>query len=537
MDTVMGKKCHMYVNSSFQRANNRIIFLIIATVYIICNFIWWAINTPVIPNNQAAMHFCDVFQTGWFYYNAPLITWIMKFAFFLLGEENFDLQIIIVNYIFFLISLYFIYKIGKEIDSKETGNIAMVLFALTPAVYGTSRQYGHQDYHIIAGITFNIYCLIKTNYFTDKKWSIIYGISAGLGLLIKDAFLAYFFVPWLYIAIQSLKENAVKSKIINIFIGIFITSLIAGCHYFKNDIIKKILYEPVTETVAIFDFKSMRVMTVGLSEELLSPPIFLIFTIGLIWFLVKYKNRYKNVLLLLFFIPWAIIILMPHQKFVEYGLGVIPAIAIISAIYVSSIKTYLVKNLVLLCICITGLFQFIIFSYMPNSILTEARIQFNNKKIHYYKRTFIYYDSDDAKNNMFLVSKLGSEYAKSKIALCCNQKYDMFATKFLVYKNKKDIQVLHVSEFVNINNYPDCIVFAGKEETMDNMISLCMQNYDLAPAFQKIQRRRFFNAVKDMAKEFDKMMQNNFELVEVWYPNNVVDENLKVKIFKKKSDV
>lgn len=533
----MGIKFHRNVNISLQITNNRIIFLTIAAVYLICNFIWWAINTPIIPNNQAAMHFWDVFKTGWFYYNAPLVTWIMKFSFFIFGKENFDLQVIIVNYIFFLISLYFIYKIGKEIDSKETtGNIAMVLFALTPAVYGMTRQYGHQDYHIIAGITFNIYCLIRTNYFTDTKWSIIYGISAGLGLLIKDAFLAYFFVPWGYIAIQGLKKDTVKSKIINLFIVIFITSLIAGFHYFKKNIIKKILYEPITETVAIFDFENMSKMTIGLWEELLSPPIFLIFIVGLIWFLIKYRNRYKNILLLWFFIPWAIIMFMPHQKFAEYGLGFIPAMAIISAIYISSIKKNLVKNLILGLICIMGLFQFLIFSYIPNSILTEARIQLENKKFHYYKKTFIFYDSNDAKNNMSLVSKLEDGYGES-IALFCNDRYDMFTTQFFVYKNKKDIQVLDVREFINIKNYPDYIVFAGKEVTMDDMLSSCIKNYDRFPSFKKIERKQFLSIVKDMAKEFDKIMQNNFELVEIWYPNNVVDENLKVKIFKKKDSI
>jgi len=117
--------------------------------------------------------------------------------FSVLGKEYFDLIIIFINYIFFLIPLYFIYKIGEETDSKESGQIAMILFALVPAVYGLSRQFGHKDYHIIAAITFNIYCLIKTDYFKDRKWSFIYGISVGLGLLVKKQFLAYFIMPFL----------------------------------------------------------------------------------------------------------------------------------------------------------------------------------------------------------------------------------------------------------------------------------------------------------------------------------------------------
>ncbi|MDD3065044.1 MAG: hypothetical protein PHI20_02155 [Endomicrobiaceae bacterium] len=166
--------------------------------------------------------------------------------------------------------------------------------------------------------------MIKTDYFRDRKWTIWYGISVGLGLMIKDAFLAYFFVPFLYIVISGLIEKTDKIKIINILTATAIGSLIAGWHYFKIDVIKNFLFEPTTETTSIFAFESLRVMTTRLWEDLLSPPIFLIFIIGLIFFILKYKGKYKNVVLLWFFVPWVIIMLMSHNKRPEYGLGFIP---------------------------------------------------------------------------------------------------------------------------------------------------------------------------------------------------------------------
>ena len=183
-----------------------IIYIVISVFYAICNFIWWKINTPIIPQGICALHFLDIFENTFLYFNAPLITWIMKGMFFIFGKEYFDLQIMFVNYIFFLIALYFIYKTGFEIKDIQTGNIAMILFALTPAIYGMSRQYGHQEYHVMVAMTANIYCLIKLKNFEDRKWSILYGVTVGLGLLIKDEFLPYFFIPWLYVVIRSLKE-------------------------------------------------------------------------------------------------------------------------------------------------------------------------------------------------------------------------------------------------------------------------------------------------------------------------------------------
>jgi hypothetical protein len=271
-------------------------------------------------------------------------------------------------------------------------------------------------------------------------------------------------------------------------------------------------------------------------EELLAPPIFVLFIIGLIWFLLKYKNKHKIIILLWFLIPWGIIILMPHQNLSEYGAGFIPSILLISAIYISSIKKYFVKNLILAFMCIVGLFQFAIFSYIPNSPLTEAKIKFKNKKIHYYKKIFLYSDSDDIKNNMFLVSKLKSDYSKSNIALFCNYDYDICAAQIFVYKNLKAIcNVCATKDFVYIKDYPDCIVFAGKEVTMDDIVSSCMENYDAYAVFQKISRMDFLNTVKNTTKELYQSIQNNFELIEIWYPNNVINENFKVKILRRKN--
>ncbi len=391
------------------------IFLIIAFIYAVCNFIWWIINTPIIPTWDSAVHFNNILEKGYIFYNAPLITWIMKGMFYIFGKEYYDLIVIFVNYVFFLIPLYFIYKIGTELKDKETGNIAMILFALVPAVYGMSRQYGHQDYHIIAGITFNIYCLIKTDYFRNRKWTIWYGISVGLGLMIKDAFLAYFFVPFMYIVIMGLKEKADREKVINIFISIILGSLIAGWHYFRPFIIHKILHDPIIETVPVFAFDSLRITTIGLWEDLLSPPIFIIFVIGLIYFIWKYKGKYKNIILLWFFVPWLIIMLMPHHKLPEYGAGFIPAMILIGAVFISCIdKSYIKKTLILFLIVI-GLLQYVDFSY-KNLNIALFNLNFNKKyDVAYYKKNnrLIEYNKKQIENSFNLVMYLNKKYSKN----------------------------------------------------------------------------------------------------------------------------
>jgi len=530
-------------NISFQKINSGIIFLIIAALYIICNLVWLQINAPVIPIGESAEHFIHVFRGEGLSlcYVAPLVIWIMRGMFFIFGRENFDLQIIIINYVFFLISLYFVYKIGKEIDSKETGKTAMILFALTPSIYGMTRQFGHQDYHLIAGITFNIYCLIKTNRFTDRTWSVIYGVSIGLGLLIKDAFVMYFFVPWLYTAIISFTRkdcncNAVRTSI-NFLLAITVCLLISGSHYFRLGIIMKMMCEPAVNPGPVFIFQSMRVMTIGLFEELLSPPIFILFLIGFIWFIRKYKNKNKIIILLWLLIPWGILMLIRQYKFSEYGAGFIPAMILIASVYLSNIKKNFIKSAILLLIILIGILQFYIFSYMPELKFSNIGFKFKGHYISYYNNKFNFYNGVVAKQIYNLVSNIKLKYHTKSIYL-----------EGLDYNANRVLQMLALKEKLNVFTLDDwtwnpffnkkrkkeinIIIYVGEKTTVQNKINIFMKVYDDHVRLQNIPRQEYLNSIMDKLQEFDMMVKTEFKTVEVWTPKNN-EEDLKVEFLER----
>lgn len=328
---------------------------------------------------------------NFFFEVAPLIIWIMKGCLNIFGNEYFDLEIIFINYFFFLMALYFINKICIEIKNKETGTIAMILFALTPCIYGASRQYGHHDYHIMCISLLNIYALIKLEDFTNRKWSIIYGISVGIGLMAKDSFLAYFFVPWVYVVIRSLLEKGEnkKQKTINILITILIGALIVSCYYFNIYAIIKTLKDPFTESSAFpyLSFDNIRVFTFGLGEYLLSFPIFVLFLLGMIWYVLKYNNKkYRYVFLLWFIVPWTILMLMPHRKTPDYGLGLIPVSIIIISLYISKFKTSIYKKVLSIFLVFILLLQYISFSYGINVKLFNSKINLKGYDLYYFDK-------------------------------------------------------------------------------------------------------------------------------------------------------
>ena len=505
-----------------------IIFTVISFIYAIGNFVWWQLNTPVIPSNISAVHFFDIFNSGWLFNNAPLLTYIMRFMFSVFGKEHYDLIIIFVNYIFFLIPLYFIYEIGKELKDKETGNMAMILFALSPAVYGLSRQYGHQDYHIMAAITFNIYCLIKSDYFRDRKWSVIYGASVGLGLMVKDSFTAYFFVPFAYAVFVSLKVESDAVKFKNIATAVIIGSLIACCHYFRPVIIDKIIREPVIRQVSVFSFENLRVMTIGLWEELLSLPVFIVFIVGLVYFIRKYFSKNKNLILLWFTVPWLIIMFMPHSKISEYGAGLIPATALIGAVFINSFKNKLYKKIIAVFIIISGVFLYFDFSYRTAHFLNFNII---GRDIKYFNGRLMCYDKKDSEFASKTVQYLNQFYKNNSLCIedcpmlyCCD-KYFMIAS--LMKLKGFDLLDGYVKDERKVLNR-DILIIVGKSEILEGTLD---------SRIKRIRKLWFDESYISKTKDIFDEVKQNYETIDVFYPFGAKDEEFKVTLLAKKNKI
>ena len=496
-----------------------IIFIVTALFYAIGNFVWWKTNTPIIPQGICALHFLDIFQDGWLYSNAPLLTWIMKGIFFLFGKEYFDLEIITVNYFFFLTALYFIYKIGVELKDKETGNIAMILFGLTPAVYGLSRQYGHQDWHVMVAMVANIYCLMKLNFFENRKWSILYGITVGLGLLIKDEFLPYFFTPWLYVVIKSLAEKIEIKKVINILITIAVGSLIAGCHYFNSGIINKILNEPIREPVNIFACENIKMLTLGLSSELLSPIIFLLFLSGFVWFVVKFNNKHKWCILLWITVPWLIIMFMPHHKEPEYCIGFVPAIILIIALFFSGIKNKISKIVMLLILILVLLLQFFDLSYKKIFLLDNL--------CFYNRYNLMFYEKDDTSRFVELIEKL-KPFKDKNIFVYNTDDFIMQHHTLLAFMALNDLTVCSdISQ-------ADIVVNNGKEKSLEELANTDFILSSIVYLADNNTKDNFTNRKKEEHKKLRDVLSDKFYPYKSWYLQNIEDDAHLVRLYKKK---
>jgi hypothetical protein len=292
------------------------------------------------------------------------------------GTHNVNTTILCIGLIAFAVSLFFLYKICELIKDKETGYIAMVLYALVPSTYLFSRVLHRMDFHITAFVILSIYLLLKTNFFSSLKYSLLFGITFGLGVIVRDTFLGFCLAPFLYVSFLSLKKPKL-SRAVNIAAAIFTAAALLYTKYNNIMAIKMTLLKPLIENTRYSDLGEF---LINLCAGLFSPLVLILFIIGAICFVKKFNGYAKNILLLWFFVPLAILIAMPHNKDTAMALALVPATAIITSVGLLSLPRKYVK-LIFSATFIILLLQFFVLSYSRNIINTAI----NAKPILIYK--------------------------------------------------------------------------------------------------------------------------------------------------------
>jgi 4-amino-4-deoxy-L-arabinose transferase-like glycosyltransferase len=99
-----------------------------------------------------------------------------------------------VNVVYIAILLGATYAIGKRMLGANVGLLACFVLSTFPMTYGMSR-YFYIDFALMAMVTLNLALLLQTESFERKGYTLLYGLSFGLGMLVKWTFVVFTFVP------------------------------------------------------------------------------------------------------------------------------------------------------------------------------------------------------------------------------------------------------------------------------------------------------------------------------------------------------
>ncbi len=261
---------------------------------------------------------------------------------------------------FFLLSAtYFItFKICKD---NIASMYSAVLLLLYPVTFGLSRYY-MPDFSLMAMVTVFIALLLYSDEFRSTKYSIIGGITLGLGVMFKESFWVFVFAPVAYKFYLVLKNKAITIRKKNILLFLFMFVVFAGFWFLLHPIG---IFNDVWHAVAAQEnFNNPRVNFLfylyPIIDLNISPSFFILFAIFFLLFLKK-KHKETATLLLWILVPYIIFSFFP-RKLARYLSPIAPAIAIITSVGLCGMR-FRYRKLIYAVTIIFGVIQFVGVSY------------------------------------------------------------------------------------------------------------------------------------------------------------------------------
>lgn len=282
------------------------------------------------------------------HYYAPFVHIITAFIFLLTGASKFSA--IFINLLSLIVLIITTYSIHKKLLPVNCNYIHKnsvspgVFAALTTCCYHFPAWLIHDaflDYPLMAIVTLAIALLLKSENFTDRKYSITFGIASGLGLLTKQTFAFFLILPTIYTTYKAIRSKKVSS-IINLVLATSITLILAGAWYIPHldDVMEiyRINKEgAINENEApLFSFMSNVFYLHALLSAQIQLPFALLFISGLVYSLIRLRKEYM--LIHLWLLSGLASFALLANKDIRYTVPILPAVAIISVCWLSRSK-------------------------------------------------------------------------------------------------------------------------------------------------------------------------------------------------------
>lgn len=105
------------------------------------------------------------------------------------------------NSLWLVALLLAVYGIGKRLGGPWVGLLSAFVVSTFPIIFAMSR-YLYIDYALTAMVAVNVYLLLRSERFKHKGCSILYGVTLGLGMLIKWTFVVFVGPPLLVVLVS-----------------------------------------------------------------------------------------------------------------------------------------------------------------------------------------------------------------------------------------------------------------------------------------------------------------------------------------------
>jgi len=312
----------------------------------------------------------------------PPLVMLLNTPVYFFNYRNEDVAVMI-NVLFMALTFLIIFKICKDYLNPKTAVLSCFLLSIYPVIYGHMRTY-LMDIGLMSIVSASIYLLLKCDGFRSLKYSILLGLSLGLGMLTRQSYPAFVVGPFVYIVYKSgiippihkdknksffpLSESGLN-LLYCLIVAIALTSFwyipnfreAMGLVLYNNSVEWAILYMPSHPNVTHFLTSFLTRMTFYGVTALFA---LLFLCSSIFFFFFKRHKLYdiKRVFTWWMLLPFLMFTfsLNKQERFLSPSL---PAVAIITAQGIYQIKNRLIRWIGIGFIVVVGLFQFSVDSF------------------------------------------------------------------------------------------------------------------------------------------------------------------------------
>ncbi len=284
---------------------------------------------------------------------------------------------------FLIILLVFTCKLAEFLH-KGTGLMAAFICSFFPFIQASSRFF-NLELAVCAMVVLSIYLLLKTDFFQSRRYSIFFGLSLGLGMLIKYTFSIFLIGPLIFIGYSLIYKKKTDTlwpeQRNNLLLSIAIGILISGIYYFNPEVLKYLLIRGMnwdfgtkdTSVITRIIFYVRRLITqeIGVGLSVLIFPLFVLF--------FKAKVSHKKIVGLWVLLPIIIASFVPkYCPEPEYVMPLLPALAVISSIVLFKIRLKIIACLIGFLLVGTMLFQ-----YAQQAFISASCFEWGFRRAYY----------------------------------------------------------------------------------------------------------------------------------------------------------
>jgi 4-amino-4-deoxy-L-arabinose transferase-like glycosyltransferase len=139
----------------------------------------------------------SVFRALTFHHYRPPAFYLATQPFYWLFGRSADTAQL-VNLFLLAVVIYLTFLLGRALANEGVGLLAALLTALFPMIAAMTRLY-YMENLITSMVILNLLALIKSEQFSRRGWSWLWGVSFGLGMLTKWTYPIYVLLPALVI--------------------------------------------------------------------------------------------------------------------------------------------------------------------------------------------------------------------------------------------------------------------------------------------------------------------------------------------------